>query len=185
MARFRARHPRSLTAATVAARGPDERKRSSVPRFRALARLRRAGGLHSGEPTPSTSIFPAPTPRPPALGKPRWASPTAPFREVGVIDGLRGRLRGVNGAGSPSRGEQILVSCAATIPGGTYAAFEQARRGRLEAKSKKLCAVLCALCASVVLRRMNGLGIKHPVGGRKIRNSKFEIRNPASLSASP
>ena len=45
----------------------------------------RAGGLHSGGPTPSNFFFPAPTPRPPALGKPRRAGPAATFRGEGVI----------------------------------------------------------------------------------------------------
>ena len=64
---------------------PSERERSSVPRSSNAARLRRAGGLHSHGPTPSNSIFPAPTPHPPALGKPRRAGPAAPFRGEGVI----------------------------------------------------------------------------------------------------
>jgi len=66
-----------------------ESKLSSEPSTSSAARLRRAGGLHSGGPTPSSSIFPAPTPRPPALGKPRRAGPAATFREVGVKNGLR------------------------------------------------------------------------------------------------
>jgi len=80
-----ARRPRSSTAATVAHRrapgtqaflGPgDERPRAPAARRRATFMWRDAICLH----------FPAPTPRPPALGKPRWASPTAPFRGEGVI----------------------------------------------------------------------------------------------------
>jgi len=39
-----------------------ESKLSSEPSTSNVARLRRAVGLHSGGPTPSSSIFPAPTP---------------------------------------------------------------------------------------------------------------------------
>ena len=61
-----------------------ESKLSSEPSASNAARLWRAGGLHSSGGTPSSAFFPAPTPHPPALGKPRWALPTAPFRGVGV-----------------------------------------------------------------------------------------------------
>jgi len=79
-ARRRGRSPAATRSRPMSPPRASSRRRPLPPTLRACGAP--AGYIRAGDAV--ELLFPAPTPRPPALGKPRRAGPAASFREVGV-----------------------------------------------------------------------------------------------------